>query len=99
MKDEKNYVTKKYLKDSLDDMVAQIAQTLQKIIDNMATKDDLKKVEKRLGSVEEELSNVKSDVKQIKRDVTDLKADTPTPQEFDNHEKRISKLEKTVYAS
>ena len=67
-----------------------IAQIIEAVIKNTASKDDLKRVEDRLGKVE-------VDVKDIKRSINDLKADTPTPQEYQNHEKRIKKLETAVF--
>ena len=87
-------------KTEIEGAVAQISKAIDKALEgkadkadlvNLATKDDLKRVEERLGKVETELSYVKSDVR-------DLKADSPTAREFQNHEVRIRKLE-TFHAS
>lgn len=91
----KDYVTKA----DLEDAIAQIVGAISKTLENMATKDDLKGVENRLGKVENRLDGVEAEVKDVKRSINDLKADLPTPQEFKNHEKRISRLETTVFPS
>lgn len=80
---------RKELKDDIETAVAQVIDTMIKFT---ASKEDLKRVEDRL-------ANVEIEVKDVKRSINDLKADIPSPQEFTAHEKRIGRLEKTVFAS
>lgn len=89
--DKKLSTLKKEIKDDIEEVVAQFADTMVKMLGMVATKDDLKNVEDRLIGVE-------SDVRDIKRNINDLKADTPTPQEFADHERRITKLEKVTFS-
>jgi len=78
---------------------------------NFATKDDLKKVESRLGGVEsrldkvesrlggveEDLDEVKTDLKIVKRGIEILQKTTPNKFDFNDHEKRITRLEKVTF--
>ena len=78
---------------------------------NFATKDDLKKVEtrlggvetrldkveSRLGGVEEDLDGVKTDLKIVKRGIEILQKTTPNKFDFNDHEKRITRLEKVTF--
>ncbi|OGG26101.1 hypothetical protein A2960_03840 [Candidatus Gottesmanbacteria bacterium RIFCSPLOWO2_01_FULL_39_12b] len=80
---------KREIKSVIENAATQILDAVSRGFEVLATKDDLKRVENKLESVESEL----------KREINDLKADTPTPQEYRNHEKRISRLEKTVFSS
>lgn len=86
-------ITKKDLQDAIDEAAADIISAVSKGFETVATKEELR-------DVKEELSEkIESEIKDVKRTINDLKADTPTPQEFTNHEKRISKLEATVFPS
>lgn len=86
---------RKEFKGDIETAVAQVIEFVMKYaaskedLKNLATKEDLKEVEVRLSN----------DIKDVKRQINDLKADTPTPQEFASHEKRISKLENAVFPS
>lgn len=86
-------LTKKDVKDIVTNIVkdaaTQILDAVTRGFEVVATKDDLKRVENKLDKVESEL----------KREINDLKADTPTPGEFRDHEKRINKLEQSVFPS
>jgi len=66
-------------------------------------KDDISELrgelEGEISELREEVRDLKVEVMYIKNDVRDLKADTPTAREFQNHEARISKLEKVALAS
>ena len=83
---------KSVVKEEVENAVAQIAQATIKALENVATKDDLKEVK-------DEVAQLKTEVMYIKADVRDLKADSPTAKEFADHEKRISRLEKTTFPS
>ncbi len=95
-------ITKKVLQDTIDDAIAELMGSLVKVVatkddlkdfvtkddlKNLATKDDLKEVKDEL----------KFDIKEIRRQINDLKADVPTPQEYRDHDKRITKLETAVF--
>lgn len=96
-------ITKKVLQDTIDDAIAELLGSLVKVVatkddlKELAGKDDLKRVENRLGNVENRLGKVEVELKDVNRNINDLKADTPTPQEFAMHEKRLSKLEQAVF--
>lgn len=100
-------LTKDDLKDALSDQRKEInknietaiAHVINAVIEHTASKEDLKRVEGRLGDIENRLEKVETDVSHIKRSINDLKADVPTPQDFANHEKRIGKLETAVFPS
>ena len=84
----------------------QIEQLLDKKLKNFATKDDLKRVESRLGGVESrlggvesELGGVKEELKIVNRKIDILQKTTPNRIEFNDHEKRIGRLEKTVFVT
>lgn len=100
-----DYVTKKDLKDTVDQAVMDIISAISKTLINFATKNDLKKF-----ATKDDLKNLatKNDlvgvehrldaqIKDLKRDINDLKADTPTPQEFQKHGERILRLENAVF--
>jgi len=57
----------------------------------------LDKVENRLDGVEEGLDEVKTKITDLKYDVNNLKTDSPSKAEFQNHERRISHLEKATF--
>ena len=59
----------------------------------------LDKVESRLGGVEEDLDEVKTDLKIVKRGIEILQKTTPSKFDFDDHEKRINRLEKATFPS
>lgn len=82
----------KQRKELKNDIETAIAQVIEVVIKYTASKEDLKKVEEKLGKIEVE-------VKDVKRSINDLKADVPTPQEVIDHENRISKLENAVFPS
>jgi hypothetical protein len=106
-KNGNDYVTKKDLTEVLDDAVAQIVGAVSKTLENYPTKDDVKdfvtKDDLKILATKDDLEDVKTELKteirEIKGLLNDLKADTPTPQEIQNHEQRILKLEKTVLTS
>ena len=84
---------------------ASIAATA-KGFERTATKEDLNVVKEDLNVVKEDLNVVKEDLKEVKvkitfmhDDINNLKADTPTNSDFIKHEKRIRKLEKTVFST
>lgn len=77
---------RKEFKKDIEDTVAQVIEFVMKY---SASKDDLKEFKEE----------VKSEFSEVRRQLNDLKADTPTPQEFTSHEKRISKLESAVFPS
>lgn len=99
-------ISKKDLQEAIDQAIVDIIESISKVVatkddlKNFATKDDLKSVETKLSndlkSVETKLSN---EIKDVKRQINDLMADTPTPQEFKDHEKRIKSLESAVFPS
>lgn len=101
-------LTKKDLKESLatqrkditKDIETAVAQIINAVIRHTASKEELKRVK---GELSEKIDTVKSElsseIQGVKRQINDLKADTPTPQEFTSHEKRISKLESAVFPS
>lgn len=87
----------KVIKDQIDDAIVQVVESIAKVV---PTKEELRaelgEVESRLGN---RLDRMDGDIKDIKRQMNDIKADTPTPQEFVNHEKRIGKLEKAIFST
>lgn len=80
---------KKEIKSVVEDAATQILDAVTRGFEVVATKDDLKTVKDEL----------KADIKDVQRQINDLKADTPTPQEHRDHEKRINKLEQSVFPS
>lgn len=84
IKDIKTIVT-----NIVKDAATQILDAVTRGFEVVATKDDLKAVKNEL----------KADIKDVQRQINDLKADTPTPQEFRDHEKRINKIEQSVFPS
>lgn len=78
------------------DIETAVAQIIEFVMKYSASKDDLKEVKEELGT---RIDRVETEVKDVKRQINDLRADTPTPQEFASHEKRISKLESTIFPS
>ncbi len=85
------------LKDDIEEVVAQFADTMVKMFGMVATKEELNEVKEGVREVKEEILEVKVDVRDIKRQINDLKADLPTPQEYTDHEKRITKLEVAAF--
>ena len=57
----------------------------------------LDKVESRLGGDEEDLDEVKTDLKIVKRGIEILQKTTPNKFDFNDHEKRITRLEKVTF--
>ncbi len=106
-----NYITKKDLKEALDEATADIISTVLKGFDGVTKdierlelriekiEDRLNKIESRLNIVEQKLDRLEAEVKDIKRTLNDLKADLPSPQEFNRLEVRVAKLEKAVFSS
>lgn len=104
-------VTKKDLKEALDEATADIISVVLKGFDGVAKdfarlelrvekiEDRLNKIENRLNIVEQKLDRLEAEVKDIKRTLNDLKADLPSPQEFTRLEVRVAKLEKAVLSS
>lgn len=80
---------RKEFKEDIEEVVAKFADTMVKMFGMVDTKEELREVK-------EEILEVKSDVKDLKRQINDLKADTSIPQEFANHDKRITNLETAV---
>lgn len=97
-------ITKKDLKEALDEATADIISAVLKGFDGVA-KDiarlelRVEKIENRLDRVEQRLDKLEAEVKDIKRTLNDLKADLPSPQEFNRLEVRVAKLEKAVFSS
>ena len=54
-------------------------------------------IESRIGGVEEDLDEVKTDLKIVNRKIDILQETTPNRIEFDDHEKRITALEKSAF--
>lgn len=83
--------------------IDKLAVAVAKGFEETATKEELKAVENRLGKrlekVEEGQEEIKAQMIFRKDDVNNLKADTPSLSQFNNHEKRINKLEHSVFAS
>lgn len=92
-----DFVTKTDLKEALEEFAGQIISAMDKGFKECATKTEFKHLEKKVDSLEVKVDSISSDVKDIKRRVTDLEADLPSNSEIQNHEKRITKLEKKVY--
>jgi len=104
-----NFVTKMDLKEALEEFAEQIISSTAKGFLGVEGRLDkvegrLDKVEGRLDKVENKLTTLIENVEEtkqrtieVKRRIVDLEADKPTKNEFINHEKRISKLEKKVY--
>ena len=83
------------------DIETAVAQVVDAVIKHTASKEDLKEVKEELGGKIDELSvrinRVENEVKDVKRTINDLNADVPSPQEFADHEKRITKLEVAAF--
>lgn len=75
---------RKELKNDIETAVAQIIEFVMKYA---ASKEDLKEFKEE----------VKLEFRDTRRQINDLKADTPAPQEFAGHEKRIANLEAAVF--
>ncbi len=84
---------RKELKDDIETAVAQVIEFVMKYA---ASKEDLKQFATK-EDLKEFKEEVKSEFRDVRRQINDLKADTPTPQEFTDHEKRIAKLETVVF--
>jgi len=63
---------------------------------NLATKDDIKRVESDLSEVKEKVNNLETDMKVVKRGIDILQKTTPNKIDFNDHEKRIKRLESTI---
>lgn len=83
-------------KEFKEDIETAVAQVIEAVMKYTASKEDLKAfaTKEDLKNSEMKLSN---EIKDVKRQINDLNADTPTPQEFQGHEKRIAKLETAVF--
>lgn len=72
----------KIVKNQIEEATAQIIGAVMEMMKTLATKDDLKNLEEKLGGridgLERRLERVEADVTDIKRDVRDIKADMPT---------------------
>jgi len=88
-------LTRKDLKEEIENAIAQISKAVEKSLEDLATKEEMRGMEKRLG---DRIGRVESEVSYLKSDIRDLKADAPTAKEFHGHEVRISRLEKSVFA-
>jgi len=80
-----------------------ISKTTLKILETMATKEELNVVKKDLSVVKKDLSVVKKDVSVLKTDVSDLKTDqksfrTETRESFNRLEKNLKENEESVGA-
>lgn len=93
---------KSLIEELAEQLISAMTKGFEDINKRMATKEELKEVEKRLetkiNQVEEKVDDLTTKVVFLKDDINVLKADTPTDKQFKNHETRISKLEKTVFA-
>ncbi|OGG26954.1 hypothetical protein A2960_02295 [Candidatus Gottesmanbacteria bacterium RIFCSPLOWO2_01_FULL_39_12b] len=91
---------RKELKEDIETAITQIMGTLVKSVatkedlKHLATKEDIREVREEMKGFKEE---VRGEFREVKRQINDLKADIPTPQEFANHEKRITKLEAAAF--
>lgn len=91
-------ITKKDLKESLasqrkdinKDIETAIAQVIDAVIKHTASKLELQEFKDEFKEFKEDVG---TEFKEVKRQINDLKADLPTPQEFADHEERITKLE------
>jgi len=88
--DLKNFATKDDLK--------KVETRLDKVETRLGgVETRLDKVESRLGGVEEDLDEVKTDLKIVKRGIEILQKTTPNKFDFNDHEKRITRLEKVTF--
>jgi hypothetical protein len=98
---------KPIIRRDLDEVVGQISGAVLNALENVATKDDLKKyatkddlknlvtkddLEKVKGELKDEIAEVKKELMYVKSDVRDLKADTPTNIEFQKLKARVVQL-------
>ena len=79
----------KFIKDQVEEAVGQIIQ---------ATNKGFEGVDKRFDKVEVRLEKVEGGLSFVRDSVNNLKSDTPTAKEFQNHERRITSLEKVAFA-
>ena len=91
--DLKNFATKDDLKNfaTKDDLKNFATKDDLK---NFATKDDLTNL-----ATQEDLDEVKTDLKIVKRGIEILQKTTPSKFDFNDHEKRINRLEKATFPS
>ncbi|KKR62873.1 hypothetical protein A2643_00880 [Candidatus Nomurabacteria bacterium RIFCSPHIGHO2_01_FULL_39_220] len=80
-----------------------ISKTTLKILETMATKEELNIVKKDVSGIKTELVGVKKDVSVLKTDVSDLKTDqksfrTETRESFNRLEKNLKENEESVGA-
>ncbi len=90
LKAEINASAKSLRKEFKEDIETAVVQVINAVIKHTASKEELKRVK---GELSEKIDTIKSELS------SEIKADTPTPQEFTSHEKRISKLESAVFPS
>lgn len=79
-------------KDDLKLLEKKIDEFTDQIIS--ATGKGFEELNNKIDSTETEL---KKEIRYLKDDVNNLKADSPSKIEFQNHEKRISRLEKATF--
>lgn len=85
----------KKIDQKIEEFAGQIISATAKGFDEVNGRLD--KVENRLDMVEEGLREVKTNILDFKDNFNNFRVNTPTKQEFQNHEKRISRLEKTTF--
>lgn len=96
--EEKTEVGFKRLEEKMVTMMDNLAVAVAKGFEETATKEEVKAVEKRLDKLEEGQGEIKAQIIFMKDDAKNLKADTPSLSQYNNHEKRINKLESSVFA-
>ena len=102
--DLKNFATKDDLKKvetrlgGVETRLGGVETRLDKVESRLGgVESRLDKVESRLGGVEEDLDEVKTDLKIVKRGIEILQKTTPNKFDFNDHEKRITRLEKVTF--
>lgn len=89
------YSTKNDLRESVDAILVGMNNIYLELIDKMATKDDLKKLETKL---ESRMENIETEVGFVRQDISDIKADlslTPTRREFNELKTKVDRIVST----
>ena len=107
-KDDKKFI-KDEITEAIETVVGQIVSASAKEFEGMDKRfeavdkrfDGLEKdvsiIKEDVSTLKEDVSILKGDMRDVKRKLTDLETDAPSNSEFLGHEKRIRKLEQTVF--